>query len=103
VGRLWNGDGGGGAGVDLAGAPVDGDFLPGVQHGGGVAGADDAGQLQFAGDDRGVAGDAASVGDQRGGASHGWYPVRAGHLSNQDLTVYEVGLLVGGGEDAHSP
>src|SRR5690606_12604035 len=54
------------AGVALGGG--DGDLVPVGQVAGGGAGADHGRDPQFAGDDRGVAGAAAAVGDDGAGA-----------------------------------
>ena len=66
----------------------------------GVAGADDGGNAQFAGDDRRVAGASAAVGHDRGGALHDRFPVRVGHVRDQDVAGLEGGHLVNRGEDA---
>ena len=67
---------------------------------GGVAGADDGGNPQFAGDDRRVAGAPAAVGDDGGGALHDRFPVRVGHVGDEDVAGLEGGHLVDRGEDA---
>ena len=54
--------------LDGAGAPVDPDPVAAVQACGGVAAADDGGDAEFAGHDRGVRERRAHVGDDRGGA-----------------------------------
>jgi hypothetical protein len=47
-----------------------------------------------------VAGHAAAVGDQRGGAAHGRHPVRGGHDRHQDLAVLEPVALAWIGQPA---
>ena len=74
--------------VDEAGVALgarDGDRRAVGQLSGGVAGADDRRDAELAGDDRRVAGPAAAVGDDRGGALHDRLPVRVGHVGDQHL------------------
>ena len=51
----------------------------------GVAAAHDRRHAELAGDDRGMAGAAAPIGDDRGGALHDRLPVRIGHVGHQHL------------------
>ena len=67
---------------------------------GGVPGADDGGNPQFPGDDGRVAGASAAVGHDGGGALHDRFPVRVGHVGDQDVAGLESGHLVDRGEDA---
>ena len=55
-----------------------------------LAGADDAGDAELAGDDRGVAGHAAGVGDDRRRAAHQRHPVGRGHVGDEDLAVVQL-------------
>src|SRR5690606_14838677 len=50
-----------------------------------VAGADDRRHAQFAGDDRGMAGAAAAVGDDGRGTLHHRFPVRVGHVGDEPV------------------
>ena len=90
-----------GALVDEAGVAfraADGDrlaVLDGVQR---IAGADHRGHAQFAGDDRGVAGAPAAVGDDGGGALHHRLPVGIGHVGDQYISGLHA-LHVGQGAD----
>jgi hypothetical protein len=73
------------AGEHLPAAAVDRDDLAVAQRRGRRAGADDAGDPQLAADDRGVAGHAARVGDDAGGAAHGRHPVGRRHRRDEHL------------------
>jgi hypothetical protein len=98
-----NGDRSGRTGINLAGSTVDRDFLAGTQARSGVAGADNAGQLKLAGDDRRMTRHATPIGYQRCRAAHCRHPVRTCHLGDQDFAVEELALLIGGGEDPYPP
>ena len=50
-----------------------------------VAGADDGRHAELARDDRGVAGAAAAVRDDRGGALHDRFPIGIGHVGDQHV------------------
>ena len=65
------------------------------------AGADHGGDAELAGDDRGVAGAAAAVGDDRRGPLHDRLPVGVGHVGDQHLARVELVHLVDGGEHPH--
>src|SRR5690606_29603236 len=72
-----------------------------LQHVGGVAAADHRRDAQLAGDDGGVAGTAATVGDDGAGALHDRLPVRVGHVGDQHvarLYLVHLGHVV---DDAH--
>ena len=56
-----------------------------VQHFGGVAATDNGGNAELAGDDRRVAGTAATVGDDGRSTLHHRLPVRVGHVGNQHV------------------
>ena len=76
--------------VDEAGVALgtrDGDLAAVGQLLGRRAGADHRGDAELAGDDRGVAGAAAAVGDDRGGALHDRLPVGVGHVGDQHLAL----------------
>src|SRR5690606_36305591 len=60
-------------------------FLAIAQLAGGVAATDDRGNAQLAGDDRSVAGTAATVGDDGTGALHYRLPIGIGHVGHQDV------------------
>ena len=78
-----------------------GDSGSGGQRRRGVLGADDGGNTQFARDDGGVAGAAATIGDDRAGGLHHRFPVRAGGAGDQHLTGPEIAQTGGIGDDAH--
>src|SRR5262249_41467037 len=54
---------------------------------------------EFAGDDRGVTGAPATVGDDRARPLHDRLPVRVGHVGHQDLAGREPAHLLGRLED----
>ena len=78
-GRLVWGDGSGGT--------VDGHQLAGVQAGGGVAGADHGGDAVLAGDQGGVGGEGAAVGDDRRGLREQRRPRRGGRLRDEHVAA----------------
>ena len=78
------------------------DFLVRVEKVGGVAGADDGGQAEFAADDGGVRGAAAVVGDDRGRALHDRHPVGVGGLGDENRAVDELVDVLGALDDAHA-
>src|SRR5690606_23205232 len=85
------------AGVDVAGVTLgaaDGHFLAVLDGGHGIAGADHGRHAQLAGDDGGMAGAAAAVGDDGGGALHDRLPVGVGHVGHQHVTGLEAAHLV---------
>ena len=53
--------------------------------------ADDAGNAQLPGDNGSMAGAAAPVGDNSRGPAHDRFPVRVGHVGNQDFTRLKLG------------
>ena len=59
-----------------------------------VAGADHRRNAQLAGDDRGVAGASAAVGDDGRGALHDRFPVGIGHVRDQHVALLELVHLV---------
>src|SRR5690606_23576783 len=61
-------------------------FLTIAQFAGGVTATDHSRNPQLAGDDRGVAGAAAAVGNDSAGALHDWLPIRVGHVRHQHIT-----------------
>src|SRR5690606_24992777 len=74
------------AGVDEAGVAfgtAHRHFHAGLQYLGGIAAADDGRNTEFACNDRRVAGAAAAVGDNGGGAFHHRFPVGVGHVGDQ--------------------
>src|SRR5690606_6511138 len=85
---------------DGACSAVDGDELAVVQPGGGVAGADDGGDAVLAGDERGVSGEGAAVGDHCGGSGEQWCPGRCGAPGDEDVPGGEVGEVLWTGDDA---
>ena len=90
--------------VDVAGVALgarDRDPAAVLQLAGGVAGADDGRDAELAGDDRGVAGAAAAVGDDRGGALHDRLPVGVGHVGDEHLALVEVVHLLDRGHHPH--
>src|SRR5829696_5480504 len=76
--------------LDSAGAAVHGDPLPFPQSGGGVPGGDHGGDAVLAGDQGGVGGQGAAVGDDRDGAGEQWRPGRGGGSGDQDLAGLEA-------------
>ena len=82
---------------------VDGDVLAGFQYFGrfyaAALGADDAWNAEFAGNDRSVAGHAASIGDDRDGFLHSRYPVRGGHRGDEDFAFLEFIDILRVGDD----
>src|SRR5829696_3015918 len=81
--------------LDGAGAAVHGDPLPFAQSGGGVAGGDHGGDAVLAGDQGGVGGQGAAVGDDRDGAGEQWRPGRGGGPGDQDLAGLEAVEVAG--------
>ena len=67
-----------------------GDVLAALDHLGAVTGTDNAGDAKLAGDDGGVAGTAAAVGDNGGGDLHNRLPVGVGHVGDQHLAFLEA-------------
>jgi hypothetical protein len=65
-------------------------FLLVMQDMGGVAGADDGRQAQFAADDGGMGGAPAMVGDDGRGALHDRHPVGVGGRGHKDRAVDEL-------------
>ena len=63
--------------------------------------ADDAGHLEFARHDRGVACHAPGIGHQCRGAAHGRQPVRIGHLGHQHFAVLQSGTVADVAEHPH--
>jgi len=55
-----------------------------------VTAADDGRDAQFTGDDRRVAGAAATVGDDGGSALHDRFPVRVGHVGDEHVTRLDL-------------
>src|SRR5699024_1880397 len=51
----------------------------------GITGADHRRNAQFTGDDGRMAGAPATIGDNGGGALHDRFPIRIGHIRNQDV------------------
>ena len=79
----------------------DGDLVAVGQPSRGVPGADHGGDPQLAGDDRGVAGAAATVGDDGAGALHDRLPVGIGHVRDQHLAGLELVHAVDGVQHPH--
>jgi hypothetical protein len=77
-------------GVDGAGAAVDGDQLAVVQAGGGIAGGDHRGDAVLAGDQGGMGGQGAAVGDDRDRAGEQRCPGGGGGPRDQDLAGLEA-------------
>src|SRR5260370_22327553 len=79
--------------VDLyyAGAAVHGDDLSVAKAGGGVCGGDHGGDGVLAGDQGGVGGEGAPVGDHRGGLGEQRGPGGGGGAGDQDLSLLEAG------------
>jgi hypothetical protein len=77
------------------------DRLALVQHVGGVAAADDRRDAELARDDRGVAGAAAAVGDDRARTLHHRLPVGVGHVGDEDVTGLHAVHLGSVADDAH--
>ena len=73
---------------------VDGDEIAITERRGGRAGADDARHPQLAGDDGGVAGHPAAIGDHRPRAADGRHPIRVGHRSHEDLPGLETATVL---------
>ena len=65
----------------------DGHFGPFPDRPGRITGSDDRGYPELAGDDRGMAGAATAIGDDRGGALHDGLPVGIGHVGDEDVAV----------------
>ena len=89
--------------VDVAGVALgarDGDFLALANAPGGVPAADHRGDPQLARDDGRVAGAAAAVGDDGGGALHDRLPVRIGHVRHQHVAGLHARHLGGVADDA---
>src|SRR5690606_37275861 len=61
------------------------DFTAVFKHVSGVTATDNGRNAQFAGDDGRVAGTPATVGDDCGGQLHDRFPVRVGHVGDQDV------------------
>ena len=81
------------AAIDMAGIAFragNGDFVAFVQGFGGITAADDGRDTQFAGNDGGVTGAAATVGDDGGGALHHRFPVRVGHVGDEHVTRLDL-------------
>ena len=92
------------AGVDVAGVAFgagDGDLGAVAERLGAVSGADDGGNAQFTGDDGGVAGASAAVGDDGGGDFHHRFPVRVGHVGDQHVAGLDHGHLICAGHQPH--
>ena len=68
---------------------------------GGVAAADDGGNAEFTRDDGGVAGAAAAVRDDGRGLLHHRFPVRVGHVRDEDVARLDAVHFGGGFDDAH--
>lgn len=68
------------------------DEVPGVQSLGANGGGHDAWDVEFAGDDRGVAHQPAYVDDERVGQEHDGYPGRVGGVGDQDVAGVDLGL-----------
>src|SRR5690606_19817473 len=86
------------AGVALRAADRDGlAILDRVER---VAGADHGGYPELAGDDRCVAGAAAAIGDDGGGALHHRLPVRVGHVGDQHVAGLHAFHVGQGADDA---
>ena len=84
------------AAVDAPGVALragDGHHLAAGDAGGGVGGADDGGDPELAGDDRGVAGAPAAVGDDRGRGLHHRLPVGGRGVGHEHLAGLEVRQL----------
>jgi hypothetical protein len=77
----------------------DRDLAPVGQLPGRGAGPDHGRDAELPGDDRGVAGAAAAVGDDRGRALHDRLPVGVGHVGDEDLAGVELVHLLDRGED----
>src|SRR5829696_4069834 len=86
--------------LDGAGAAVHGDPLPFAQSGGGVPGGDHGGDAVLAGDQGGVGGQGAAVGDDRDGAGEQWRPGRGGAPGDQDLAGLEAVEVTRSADDA---
>ena len=65
-----------------------------------VAAADDGGDAEFARDDRGMAGAAATVGDDRRRALHHRLPVRVGHVGDEHVAGLDARHLANVADDA---
>src|SRR6266511_5362049 len=85
-------------GHDGAGVAVDGDRLSIVQPPGAVAGADDGGDAELPGDEAGVRGQGADVGDDGAGDGEQRRPGRGGGAGDEDVAGLEP-VAVGGIED----
>ena len=91
-------------GVDIAGIAFgagNGHLRAVAERLGAVPGADDGGDAEFAGDDGGVAGAPATVGDDGGGDLHDRLPVRIGHVGDQYVAGLDHRHFVGAGHQPH--
>ena len=92
-----------GAGVDVAGIALGaahGDLLAVLDQIQRVAGANHGRHAQFAGDDRRVAGAAATVGHNRGRALHHRLPVGVGHVGHQHIAGLDLVHVVDAADHA---
>eukprot|EP01107_Rhizomastix_libera_P017718 TRINITY_DN8690_c0_g1_i1.p2 TRINITY_DN8690_c0_g1~~TRINITY_DN8690_c0_g1_i1.p2 ORF type:complete len:760 (+),score=-5.99 TRINITY_DN8690_c0_g1_i1:96-2375(+) len=81
------------AAIDVTGVAFgagDGDHFTFGQGLGGVTATDDGGDAQFPGDDGGVAGTAATVGDDGGSPLHHRLPVGIGHVGHQHVAGLDL-------------
>jgi len=92
------------AAINIAGIALgagNGDLLAFGQHGGGIAATDDGRNAQFAGDDRGMTGAAAAIGDDGRSPLHHRFPVRVGHVGDQHVADLHAVHFARVFEDAH--
>src|SRR5699024_4546968 len=90
--------------IDIAGITLGAgyrDAAAGGQHAAGVAAADHGRNAQFAGDDGGVTGASATVGDNRRGAFHDRFPIGIGHVRDQHVARLHAVHFVDGFDVAH--
>ena len=86
---------------DGSGGAVDAHQLPLAEALGGVAGADDGGDGEFAGDEGGVCGEGAAVGDDGCGSCEQWRPRRGGRFCDEDVAIAERGEVLRAVHDAY--
>ena len=92
------------AAVDVSGVAFGtghGAGLPVLEPSGGIAAPDHRGDAELAGDDRGVAGAAAAVGDDGRGTLHHRLPVGVGHVGHDDVAGFDAPHLRGVLDHAH--
>ena len=89
--------------LDRAGAAIDPDPVAGAQAHGGVAAADDGGDAELAGHDRGVRERRADVGHDRGRAGEDRGPADVGDRGDEDLAVTELAAVLGRAQHPRRP